>query len=295
MNNDKLRTGISYLFTFFLAFFLFVIVLMSSVRFTLMDQGYFLERMDEVKYYNNTATELNRLIKQNARAAGFEVSSFESLVKEEDIRDAMINYEKQKLAGESVTISVDGFKERMETTIRTYINNNNLVVDQSVQQSLDQFVNACVEKYSYLTQFPYLDVYGNLMNLYQKGYMIGLPLLSIVAIALGFFVSRLHKSSRRIRRFYAYGLIGAGLLVAVAPMVLYALRFFEKINLEPKYMYDLLVSMTRTLLMSNIIVGLVLIILGILVTYIKPKKKKKKDKTDRKYPNDDMLKNIERE
>lgn len=295
--NNRLRTVISYLFTFFIAFFLFVIVLLTTTRFTIMDTTYFMNTLDDTDYYESTATELNRVIKQNAAPSGFPSEMFDNYVKEEDIREDMMQYEKQKINGEAVTISTVKIEERLQNDIDTYIKDNNISVNPSIQVGIDQFKQTIVEKYSYMTQFPYIDMYGKVMQVFQKVFMIAVPVLLIATAVLLIFIHKMYSSRRLRRRFYAYGLIGAGLLTAALPTVLYATRFFEKVNINPEYMYRLLVTLTKNYLMINIVVGSLLIVAGVILTYVKVKKKqiKKKQGSSRVYPENELFKKLNQE
>lgn len=276
MKNKKLKTIISYLFTFFIAFFMFVIVLATTSRFTLMSPSYFMKQMNKVEYYNNTTIELNRIFKQNAAPSGFPITLFENYIKEEDIRSDMVAYETAIFDGKKASIPTDKIQQRLIKDTNKYITEQKITMNPSIQTAVDQFINANVEKYAYLTSFPYLDVYAKLIKTYQKVYIVVLPILVVSTLILFILVKKMHRSKRRMQRFYAYGFIGAGLLTSVLPMYLYATRFFNKINLNPKYMYELLVALAKTYLLLNILIGLVCIVIGLIVSFAKFKKKNDK-------------------
>ncbi|MEG0330637.1 MAG: hypothetical protein RR624_09430 [Longicatena sp.] len=277
MKNKKLKTIISYLFTFFIAFFMFVIVLATTARFTLMSPSYFMKQMNKVEYYNNTTIELNRTFKQNAAPSGFPITLFENYIKEEDIRSDMVAYETAIFDGKKASIPTDKIQKRLINDTNKYITEQKITMNPSIQVAVDQFINANVEKYSYLTSFPYLDVYAKLIKTFQKVYIVVLPILVVSTLILFILIRKMYRSKRRMKRFYAYGFLGAGLLTSVLPMYLYASRFFEKINLNPKYMYELLVALAKNFLLYNILIGLVLVVIGLLISFVKFKKKNGKD------------------
>lgn len=69
-------------------------------------------------------------------------------------------------------------------------------------------------------------------------------------------------------------------------------RFFEKININPQYMYNLFINLIKAFLIANIISGMVLITAGILIAYIKVNRKKKEYR--KSYVNSGMLEGIEK-
>lgn len=278
MNKERLRSFISLIFTFFLAFFMFVIVLLTTTRFTIMSPANFMNKMESVDFYNNTVTELNRAIKQNAAPSGFPLEMFENYVKEEDIREDMITYTKDRIAGKNVEIPTKEFRDRLVSDTDKYIKDNNIQMTDATKKGVTSFIDTSVSKYSYLTQFPYIEYYGQVTSLFSKGFLIGLPVMLVVSGILAFLLARLHVSRRKRRRYYAYGFIGAGLLTSALPIYLYVVNFFERINLKPQYLYNLLVSLTKSYLIINIVAGLALIIVGVIITILKVKKKHKKGK-----------------
>ncbi|MEG0660813.1 MAG: hypothetical protein RR443_09585 [Anaerorhabdus sp.] len=295
MSKQKWRTVVSYLFSFFLAFFLFVIVILTTTRFTLMSSSYFMNKMDAVDYYDNTATELNRFIKNNAAPSGFPLEMFENYIKEEDIRDEMIRYEENMFEGKHTVVSVDEIRKRIVKDTDKYIIDNNIVLNPSTRLGVEDFINTIVNQYTYLTQFPYINEYVSIINLFEKVYMLSIPVLLIVSALLCLAIYKLYDSKRRRKKYYSYALIGSGLLIGTLPFYLYAVRFFERINLSPKYMYDLLVALTRTYLFVNIMVGICFILFGFMVTYLKLKPKRKKGERSRTSQELEMISNFEQE
>ncbi|MGX8833538.1 hypothetical protein ACWG0P_04925 [Amedibacillus sp. YH-ame6] len=283
MSKNTWRLIITYIFTFSLAFFLFLIMLLSCIRFTVMSPTFFFKTMETVDYYNNTATQLTRYIKQQARGAGFEIDVFDKFVQEEDVREKMITYEQSVLDQEQAVIDTSQFKQKLQTTIETYAQNNNIKIDANTQLSLDRFTENCINKYVYLTQFPYLGIMGNMMNLFNKVYMIVIPILLFVSVISCFFIYRLQTRNHRRKKYFAVALISAGLLISIAPATLYSMKIFEKISINPEYMYNLVVQYSRSLLVSCMIIGVFLIAFGFQVAYIKSIHKSNKHKDMRIY------------
>lgn len=294
MQKKKMKRLFSYLFTFFIAFFLFLIVLLSVAKYTVLSPGYFMKQMDKVNYYENTVTALNKMIQQNAAPAGLPTEMFSNYIKIEDIRTDMINYEKAIIAGKEAEVATSQLNKKLSSDIAKYATDKKIVVNETMQKGIDSFIQAIEEKYQYLTQFPYLNTYVSLCDLFTKIFWISMPILCIGIGVLIFFIYRMNQKWRRRRRYYAYGLIGAGLLSSILPMYLYLGRFIEKINLNPKYMYELMVSVMKSYLSFHMCVGISLIVLGTVVAYVTLKKKNNSNKKERVYPHNTILEGIEK-
>lgn len=272
MTANKTKTIISYLFSFFIAFFMFVIVLLLLTRATILSPSYFLKQMNATQYYENTAIEINRTFKQNAAPSGFPVAMFDSYLKEEDIREDMIQYQKNMMGGKKAEMPTEKIEQRLRDDTNAYILEHKIELSPSIQIGIDTFIQSDIEQYIHLTQFPYIDIYGKLTSFFHKVVMIVVPVLCVVTAILFLALHKLHNTSRRRKRYYAYAWIGAGLMISALPFYLYVAKFFEKIELYPKYIYQLLVSLFNNYLVLNMVVGLVMGIIGLAITYAKKKK-----------------------
>lgn len=291
MSKKTMRSMISYLFTFFIAFFLFLIVISTTTRFTIMSPSYFMNKLNVVGYYSNTAKELNQMIKQNAAPSGFPIEMFENYIKEENIRSDMETYVKDVFAGNEREISIAAIKERLREDTDNYIKEKKIQVTPTLKGGINQFIQTVLGKYQYLTQFPYLSVYVQLVNVVRKGYLLMMPVLILLTSILFLLVYKLHVKRRVRKRYYAYGCIGAGLLISVIPFYLYVVRFVDKINLHPKYMYELLVTSVKEYFLMNIIMGVAFILLGCTIAYFRTKKARR----SARYVDVKTLHNLEKE
>lgn len=288
----RLRKICSFLFAFFASFFLLMIVVLSSARFTLLSPQYFLDQLESNNYYEGTAMQLNRMIRQEAGPAGLPSELFDQYIKAEDIHEEMIAYEKAVLNRNEAAIDTSTLKVRLNEDIKKYASEKKIVINAAMQKNIDVFMNSILEKYQYLTQFPYLDVYASVTKMYAKAYVIAIPVLLTAFGIVCLLLYKLYINCQRRKRYFAYALIGSGLLCAALPMYLYINRFFEKININPQYMYNLMVNMMKDFLIANIISGMVLIVAGLLIAFIKVKSKKKKYK--KIYTNSTILEGIEK-
>lgn len=68
---EKLLGG---MFSFFIAFFLFLLLFVCISKATLLNKGYLLSTLDKTEYYTAVTKELTEDFKKSAGAAGFQPS-----------------------------------------------------------------------------------------------------------------------------------------------------------------------------------------------------------------------------
>lgn len=269
----SLKRSISMLFSFFMAFFLFAFILLSVIRFTLMNPSYIISKMDSVEFYENAVTELNRTIKQNAQPAGFELELFENFVTTADVQEDMRSYVKDGFEGEPNSLDTTEFEQKLSKTIQEYANTKNITITSDLQTGIDNFVSANLENYHHFLEFPFLNYYVQGYDLYKKVFIFAAPFMAVLTLVMGFVICKLHKSRRRKKRELAYGFIGSGLMISVLPMYLVAVKTVERIQLSPQYLYNLIVQLGTNCLYILIFLGVLMVLLGLFLTYYKPKKK----------------------
>lgn len=269
----SLKKSIAMLFSFFLAFFLFAFTLLCVTRITLMNPSYILSSMNSIEFYENAITELNQSIRQNARPAGFPVELFDNYLDVEDVNVSMQNYIKDGFNGDFKEMSTADFEMKLSDTMNSYIREEGIQVNKSTQTGIDSFVRANVENYHHFLEFPFLKYYVQGYELYSKIFLLGAPVVALLSLIMGFALFRIHNSRRKKKRMYAYSLIGSGLLCSVLPLYLLGTKFFERIQLSPQYLYNLVTHMTKNYMMILVVIGIVMIGLGFFITYFKIKKK----------------------
>lgn len=288
----ELKKIISYIFSFFLSFFIFLLTLLCVVRFTLAQESYFYAKLESTQYYESAVTDFNRILKQNARPTNFPVELFDDIVVVSEVSDGMKAFVEASFDGETGVIDTQSFKVKLEEKTSTYIEENAIQVDEKTQEAIDTFINANVENYEKLLQFPYITYYAQFVNLYHTVFNIAALVLVGLCIVLAWGQVRMHKSKRRKKRWISYSFIGSGLLSTIFPLYLIASKTLDRIQLAPEYLYDMLVSSLYGVLYIMIIIGFIFIVIGVLLTYLKIKKKTSKKGRD--YSKSVMLDAIHR-
>lgn len=291
MDKKILRKIINYIFSFFIAFFIFVVVIMTSTRFSVMSDNYFMKTLDKVDYYKNTTNELNHFLKLNAVPSGFPIEMFEGYIAEEDIRSDMVEYETMMFNHEDANISTEKIDKRIRTTVNNYITKNNIVMNQSLEIGVEAFITTIVKQYAYLTEFPFINMYADLITKFNKLYIIVTPVLLVLIALLGKLMFKINTRVKRRKEYSAYICIGSGLLVSTLPIVMLANKFFQKISIKPKYMYDVIVALGNNYLIINAVAGLLLIVFGLLLILVKFEKKESRQKSR----NSTLIRNIVQE
>lgn len=287
-----MKKVISYIFSFFLAFFLFILTVLCVIRFNVASESYFLKQLDKADYYESAVEGYNRLLKQNARPTNFPIELFDNYVKTVDVIDDMKESVKAGFNGKSYEASTDVIKQRLKDTTNGYIQENQIAINSETQTAIDTFIDANTTNYAKLLQFPYIEYIGKGINVFHKIFWMAAGGLSVLCLLLAFAQIRMHKSRRRRKRWLAYSFMGAGLMSSIMPAMLLSFKVFDRIQIEPEYLYRVLTAVLNGTTVVLLIVGILWVILGVFLTYFKPKKKNKSKKQERSYDHSVKLDSI---
>ena len=107
---EKLLGG---LFSFFIAFFLFLLLFICVSKATLLNKGFLLSTLDKSEYYTGVTRALTEDFKKSAGAAGFQPSVYDGFLKEADVKKAAIQYIETSFTGKETAVDQESFKKQL--------------------------------------------------------------------------------------------------------------------------------------------------------------------------------------
>lgn len=265
------------------------------MRFTVAGEQYFMSQLNKTEYYESAVVAYNRLLKQNARPTNFPVELFDDFITTSDVIDEMKDSIKASFHGESYEADTTEVKNRLKQITDTYISENQITIDQRTKDAINTFIDANTDNYKTMLEFPYMNLLSKGIVLFHKVYWIVAGVLSLLCAILTYAQMRMHKSKRRKKRWLAYSLIGAGLMGGMIPAILLGQNIFERIQIEPEYLYDVIVAVMNGSMITLIVVSTLLIFFGLFLTYFKPKTRKKGKHQERNYDHSVQLDHIIKE
>ena len=170
-------------------------------------------------------------------------------------------------------ISTTKFETKLSEDIDEYLKSANIIINSEEKTAISTLKTNLVDYFKTYLTFPYLDLVIKLIDSYNTYYYIIAAILLILIITAGFLLYRLYSHYRGRRRYFAYTLSSAGLICLALPGFIFFGNFVNKISLSPKYFYDFVTSTINNYLLIYIIIGILMIIVGNCIAYLKFKKR----------------------
>lgn len=273
MSKRKSRNNISFLLALLLTIFISSLVVTTVTRFTLMNPSYLIAKLESADFYQQSIINLNKQIQQETQSTGFPIEMFENYLDEKSANTLMKNYFENAFTTGNTSIDTSSFETKLTNDIDEYLRSANIIINSEEEVAITTLKTNLISYYQTYLTFPYLNLVINLINTYNNYYYLIAASLILLVLITGFILYRLYSHYRGRRRYFAYALSSSGIICLILPAFIYFGNFVNKISLSPKYFYDFVTSAINTYLLTYIVIGIILTIIGNIIAYLKFKRK----------------------
>ena len=263
---EKLLGG---MFSFFIAFFLFLLLFVCISKATLLNKGYLLSTLDKTEYYTAVTKELTEDFKKSAGAAGFQPSIYDGFLKEADVKKEAVAFIDTSFTGKTAVVDQKSFMDKLDTYLQKIIQKEKLKLDEDGKLRLQNYVKVNAKGYKQYVQFPFIQyiVMGVQMMDRILPFAIGACVLLLLLSVIFLIRMKLKKEDTLLFLGSAAG--GAGWMLALLPAGILLGGFTHRIRLEPEYFYNFFVAFLDGYLWLLILFGIALIlVVSILILFI---------------------------
>ena len=271
---NKLLSG---LFSFFISFFLFLLLFVCISKATLLDEGYLLATLDKTNYYADVTQELTEDFKRSAGAAGFQPSVYDGFLKEAEVKEAAIAYIETSFTGKEAVVDQDSFKKKLNTYLHDIIKKENLKLDEESWQRLDKYIRINAQGYKQYVQFPFIQYMVMGVQMMDRILPFAIGACAILLLFSVFFLIRMKMKKENTLLFLGSAAGGAGWMLALLPAGIMLGGFTHRIRLEPEYYYNFFVAFLDGYLWMLILIGIAFILTGMILILCVYKNKASKD------------------
>lgn len=272
MSKRSSRSNISFLLALLLTIFISIFIVITVTKATIMNPNYLISKMESADFYQQSIVNLNKQIQQETQSTGFPLEMFENYIDEKSADKIMKSYIQTAFSTGNTKIDTSTFESSLSKDIDDYLESANIIINSEEKTAISTLKTNLIDYFKTYLTFPYLDLVINLINTYNAYYYIIAAVLVLLIIITGFILYRLYSHYRGRRRYFAYALTSSGLICLVLPGFIYFGDFVNKISLSPKYFYDFITSTINNYLIIYVIIGIIMIIAGNSIAYLKFKK-----------------------
>ncbi len=259
---EKLLGG---MFSFFIAFFLFLLLFVCISKATLLNKGYLLSTLDKTEYYTAVTKELTEDFKKSAGAAGFQPSIYDGFLKEADVKKEAVAFIDTSFTGKTAVVDQKSFMDKLDTYLQKIIQKEKLKLDEDGELRLQNYVKVNAKGYKQYVQFPFIQYIVMGVQMMDRILPFAIGACVLLLLLSVFFLIRMKLKKEDTLLFLGSAAGGAGWMLALLPAGILLGGFTHRIRLEPEYFYNFFVAFLDGYLWLLILFGIALILMGIIL------------------------------
>lgn len=260
---EKLLGG---MFSFFIAFFLFLLLFVCISKATLLNKGYLLSTLDKTEYYTAVTKELTEDFKKSAGAAGFQPSIYDGFLQEADVKKEAVAFIDTSFTGKTAVVDQKSFMNKLDTYLQKVIQKEKLKLDEDGKLRLQNYVKVNAKGYKQYVQFPFIQYIVMGVQMMDRILPFAIGACVLLLLLSVFFLIRMKLKRKDTLLFLGSAAGGAGWMLALLPAGILLGGFTHRIRLEPEYFYNFFVAFLDGYLWLLILFGIALILMGIILS-----------------------------
>jgi hypothetical protein len=198
------------------------------------------------KYYTNLLQEIDSNAMVITIPTGLPKEVVEEIVLLEEVQEDVNSHLEKAFAGEEYQPDLEKIRSRLISNVEHYLAEKNIIPDQELNQSIEDYINLVTKEYLCRVKLPLLEHFIRMNTDYQSVYFVVLLILiSVILICMII----LYRLTPRLQYFlyYAYNsTLAASLMLAVFSIILLMDRIYTGLQITPNSFYQFMIDYITT-------------------------------------------------
>ncbi len=269
--NIQSRLIISLLLSFFIALFLSLSTYLVAAYFGFFNESVIYNSLDSSDYYTTALNYYSNSTKTLTVLYGVDDTVLKDTVNSVKFRIDVDNCIHTSFYGKVCSIDTENMQSKITANMTAFMVAEDITLTTEVQTGIDEFTKMTLDNYAKSVNIPYFSYYVKVKN---KADGLILAAVLILTLISGFLISLIfgmYKRKLKALRYIIYGTISTGLICIILPVYLVWTKFYERVQITPNYVSQLISSLLHRGLWVFIWLGIGWLILSILLLILKQK------------------------
>ena len=207
---------LNIIFSFLLVILLGLNVFSGVLSFIVFNPNYYIDKLEENKYYDNVLQEVNSGFENFIYQSGLPENTIVNLATDDMIKADINSIVLHIIENKELVLSSDKIREELDVRISVFLDKENRTLTKNERENITKFEDLIVSSYeeSILPIRDFIDelksIYDKIFNLYNKVKLI--PIIGLIIILLIMFMVN-KKSKFDIVNFSGISLLSLGVLL----------------------------------------------------------------------------------
>lgn len=238
----RIRRLVSLILSFLLALCITSFLVLVGCKVGVFNTSVLLSQLNKTNYYENISNAIRENVGDIVRPTGLPESVLEGVIDDDRVYlDAKATIE-ASLENKKYQVDMTYLEQTFTKNIDAYIRRENKLSNASTQAGLKKLLNEIKEEYIRLLDFPFIKYFVKYQAMYEKIFLPAAAGLLVVIIILCFVLIKMQRWAHRGIRYISYATLASAIMTGILPLIIQLSGAYKRINISPKYLYNLLMG-----------------------------------------------------
>lgn len=242
----NIRTAVSLVFSFVLALCFTAIIVLTAFKTSFFNASSVIGEFNKTNYYYSVRDSVYEKACNTIRPSGLPEEVLDGVFDKNVVYMESKNYIEAQIKQQDYTVNTTAIENKIKDNIEAYIKKNNIETTSETDQGISDITGEIVNDYETSLKFPFAAQYVKYMNMYNKIYTPLCAVLVILCIIICFILISMQHWAHRGIRYISYALLTSGIMGFVAPAVIRISGAYERLNVTPLRLYNLVVAVIES-------------------------------------------------
>ncbi len=265
--NTHVRNGLAIVLALVLSVVLTITGLLVSLKSTLFFENFVFTQIEDVDYAFYVQEYFLEVVASKAVLYGVDAEYLNEPFTQEKMKEDIFRSTRLMFDGETPDFFLDELSDDVKAHLIAYANDNNITLTIEVEAGIDELTASLVKDYTRIMQVPLFKNFVSVKVVFDRIFWIALSGLVVFGGLIGWMLMKLYKNKHRGLRMMSHATSAAGLMSLIILVPMYFSRFYERIQIRPRFFNLLLSEIIESALGVSILIAVGWFVISGLLIY----------------------------
>jgi hypothetical protein len=254
--NTNVRDGLALVLALVLSVVLTVGGLLVSLKATIFFENFIIEQIEDVDYAFYVQEYFLEVVESKAILYGVDVDYLNEPFTQEKMKEDIFRSTRLLFDKQTPDFFVDELTDDIKAHLIDYANDQNITLTYDIEAGIDELTQDLVKDYSRIMQVPLFKNFVEVKETFDRVFWFAFSGLLVFAGVILLMLWKLYQNKHRGLRMISYATSAAGVMSLILLVPLYVSRFYERIQIRPRFFNLLLAEIIESALGVSILIAI---------------------------------------
>ncbi len=254
--STNVRDGLAIILALVLSVVLTASGLLVSLKTTIFFENFIIEQIEDVDYAFYVQEYFMEVVESKAILYGVDADYLNEPFTQAKMKEDIFGSTRMLFDRQTPDFFVEELEDDIKAHLIDYAKDHNITLTIEVEAGIDELTQALVKDYTRIMQVPLFKNFVDVKEIFDRVFWIALSGLLVFAGVILWMLMRLYQNKHRGLRMISHTTSAAGLMSLVLLVPLYVSRFYERIQIRPRFFNLLLAEIIESALGVSILIAL---------------------------------------